>query len=151
MIVGFLSHSLMNDAGGVGSMPIAAPPSATGKKKLWHEDITQDLRNHLVHKLYVPTKHCPNVLFLPFILMNLFIKNICTCSCKSSWVSQKGFQKNVCLKVPGCLVFSLLPWLNNSSFQTQYDCKHHVDQLQMADIPSNTKHFLEAVSYGYSS
>ncbi|AWP18596.1 putative histone acetyltransferase p300-like isoform 2 [Scophthalmus maximus] len=45
------AQSLMNDVANLGSMPTATPPSAPGMRKSWHEDITQDLRNHLVHKL----------------------------------------------------------------------------------------------------
>ncbi|TSK14685.1 CREB-binding protein [Bagarius yarrelli] len=45
------AQSLLNDGSGVGSVPVASPAAGAVMRKSWHEDITQDLRNHLVHKL----------------------------------------------------------------------------------------------------
>uniref|UniRef100_A0A673N7X2 histone acetyltransferase n=1 Tax=Sinocyclocheilus rhinocerous TaxID=307959 RepID=A0A673N7X2_9TELE len=49
-----LSNQMMLDGsnmGVTGNLPTAAPLSMPGMKKPWHEHVTQDLRNHLVHKL----------------------------------------------------------------------------------------------------
>ncbi|XP_069502925.1 CREB-binding protein isoform X2 [Ambystoma mexicanum] len=52
-----IANQLLSDntnavsVGNLSAMPTAAPPSSTGVRKAWHEHVTQDLRNHLVHKL----------------------------------------------------------------------------------------------------
>ncbi|KAL4648694.1 CREB-binding protein-like isoform X3 [Arapaima gigas] len=45
------NSQVMADGPAGSALTTAAPLSATGVRKAWHEHVTQDLRNHLVHKL----------------------------------------------------------------------------------------------------
>lgn len=51
---------------------------------------------------------------------------------------QKFSNARLLVSVWLCFGVSLLPWLDNSNLQTQCGSKHHVDQLQITGIPSNT-------------
>lgn len=44
-------NQLMAEGVGMGNLSSATAPTMPGMKKSWHEHVTQDLRNHLVHKL----------------------------------------------------------------------------------------------------
>lgn len=63
----------------LGAMP-TAQPSSTGIRKQWHEDITQDLRNHLVHKLWVADT---SLLLSEWLLLK------CTCGAWLPWLEGK--------------------------------------------------------------
>lgn len=80
----------------MGNLPAAAPMSATGTRKAWHEHVTQDLRSHLVHKLYVPWSET----LLSRILVSIPVVNIFLVTLQNVIVEN-------CVSVPGYKPYSL--------------------------------------------